>query len=227
MNFQDLPFDIKLRIALESPEVWRTMVSLDSDLGRYSLGNGDPNIKEIREDIIKMKFAKNIINNRGDMIEDYYQLPNGNSYGPYKETYKTGKLHVLCFYKDDKLEGKYETWYENGQIWISCFYKDDKRNGIYEAWYENGQIWVSSFYRTGRLEGKYEMWYEKGKIKKRCFYFIDDDMFFTQGWLEGEYEEWYENEQPSIKAFYHNGKPEGEYVRWDSEGKVIEHTFYD
>ncbi|WP_304206856.1 toxin-antitoxin system YwqK family antitoxin [Fusobacterium perfoetens] len=84
------------------------------------------------------------------------EYDNGILDGEFKKWYKNGNLMVEAKYKDGKRVGETKIYDENEKIEKICFYKDDKLDGKYET-YKNGEIFEKGKYKNGIKTGKWQI----------------------------------------------------------------------
>jgi antitoxin component YwqK of YwqJK toxin-antitoxin module len=81
-------------------------------------------------------------------IENYR---NGELNGLYQKFYKSGKLYIKEYYKDDVEDGLYEKYYENGKLNQRCYCKDGYYDGLFESWNQDGELIQQKTYKDGLL----------------------------------------------------------------------------
>lgn len=84
------------------------------------------------------------------------EYDNGILDGEFKKWYKNGNLMVEAKYKDGKRVGETKIYDENEKIEKICFYRDDKLDGKYET-YQNGEIVEKGKYKNGIKTGKWQI----------------------------------------------------------------------
>lgn len=84
------------------------------------------------------------------------EYDNGVLDGKFKKWYKNGNLMAETKYKDGKRVGETKIYDENERIEKICFYRDDKLDGKYET-YQNGEIVEKGKYKNDIKVGKWQI----------------------------------------------------------------------
>ena len=144
---------------------------------------------------------------------------NGLSY----EYYRNGNLLSKKNYLDNKLEGEYFDYYSFGQLLSRRFYVKGKLNGKYLSFYKNGQLKSKRNYKLGKLDGEYLIYheYELEKIIQ-----LKEKKNYKNGKLNGYYFQYHENGKIKSKSFHNLARLEGEFLKFDRLGKLIEKIIY-
>jgi antitoxin component YwqK of YwqJK toxin-antitoxin module len=121
-----------------------------------------------------------------------------------------GTLSSLCYYVNDKLEGKYIDYYSNNIIHIECYYVNNKKHGEYKEYYKSFHIneqgenvqneYKITTYNNDQLHGVYKEYYEPTVDKE----------IYLKNYIDS----------------YINGKITGLYKEYRKDGKLKEVTCY-
>ena len=116
-------------------------------------------------------------------------------------------------YKDGNLEGAYTNYYRIGQIFSIRNYKNNNLEGEYLDYYKNGLLQTKKIINQENLAESiyYIMNMSLKKIQLKV------KAFYQNGKLEGEYLEYDEQGRIRGKSFYQNGKLEGEYLYFNNK----------
>jgi antitoxin component YwqK of YwqJK toxin-antitoxin module len=189
---------------------------LDGEYIRYYLGGDHGFLKGKGDGLIDRKcFFKN-----GLLEGEYIKYHNS------KDSYCIRKR---CFYKQGKLCGLFIQYYKFFQgVSIKCFYINGVKEGPYTEYScindenkEYGPVELETYYSSleykpsrkkgasnERMNGYYIRYY--GGVGDRNIYSL---CFYKNGKLEGSFTEYYSNGAVKIECFYKNGKKHGEYIK--------------
>ncbi len=125
-----------------------------------------------------------------------------------------GDISSLCYYVNDKLEGKYIDYYSNNEIHIVCYYVNNKKHGEYKEYHKSRNFVKNSDSEIDESQNIYKI------------------MNYNNGELHGEYKEYYEqneNKKQYLRNYinsYVNGKITGIEKEYRKDGKLKEITCY-
>jgi len=111
-----------------------------------------------------------------------------------------GKLKRLSHYQFGKKEGLEITYGSNGNIEYKKLYKDHKKDGVEEAYYDDGSLRYSWPFKNGKMHGM-KITYENGREGVRG--------------------------KISSKGEYKDGKQDGRWISYNSDGKVRSVAYYE
>lgn len=140
-------------------------------------------------------------------IEHY---KNGKRDGLF-EDYENGNLERRAHFKDDYADGLYEFFYKDGSLRSRTEWKEGSANGIRESFRPDGTREFVQHYLNGLLDGVQEMYFGDGSLMEHWEY--------SAGAKHGIHEQ-YSGGRLVIRENYHEGKKDGELIRWDSVGNI-------
>ena len=179
--------------------------------------------------------AKEILNEKGEVVSVEGELPNGlikeyNVEGKLisEQNYNAGKLEGLnkTFYSDGTtvatvknykngvLEGKSFEYYENGNKKTESNYKNGLLNGTLKKYSMSETLISSAQYVDGKLEGLYKEFFVTGKPKKEIEYY--------NGLKEGFSKEYFSNGTLKYQYNYSQDKLEGDSQIYYEDGSINE-----
>lgn len=157
----------------------------------------------------------------------YHKNGNKLELTTYKDGKKEGlhidyKNNIKCNYKDNVLEGKFEKYLDN-KLYISCNYNNNKLEGLFKKYDINGNVCMEVNYEGGKMNGKYYEYFPNGNIRLECEK--------EEGEYNGEYTQYHDNYECNkrkifIRTNFKKGELDGEYIKMDEKGKLIEKNKY-
>ncbi len=136
-----------------------------------------------------------------------------------KEMYPNDKVHIersVKRYSDDSTvnNGPFVSYYLSGKKLEEGNYEDGKKTGAWHMWYENGQEAKVENYVNGDVDGQWTL-YTKDGLKER-------DVSYKDGKREGKWITYAaDGKQPREQIEYHQDKPDGTSIVWNTDGKKI------
>ena len=112
------------------------------------------------------------------------------------------------------LDGEYSEFDEKGMLICHGTYNDNLKHGIWNSKYDGVRT-----YNNGSIEGTCINFYPHGSVKRMCQ--------TCNNVHHGIYESRYENGKLRMSCHYVYGKIQGDYKKYNDEGKLIEHFEYD
>ncbi len=88
--------------------------------------------------------------------------------------------------------------------------KGGKANGLWMEWYENGNLRFKANWQEGRGHGLWQYFHENGQVRDEGVYHYDIP--------NGIHQEYHANGQLAVRKFYIDGKKEGKWEYFNSEG---------
>lgn len=85
-------------------------------------------------------------------------------------------------------------------------------------YYSNGEKQEEGYYTNGQKSGKWTYWYENGNKWS--------EGYFEEGERNGPGAVWYEGGAIQYTGGYIQGKPDGEWIFYDGEGKEVKRVTY-
>jgi antitoxin component YwqK of YwqJK toxin-antitoxin module len=160
--------------------------------------------------------------------------------GIYRSWYESGVLQQQADYKSDLLEGKMTRWYANGNKEAEEHYSKGLKAGTASYWDTDGNLVEVNNFRNDTLHGEYRYWYPSGVPKIEGFYqeglYHGKWTYFSEMGIkvgEGEFNRGsgvligfdprgWKNHLVTYKA----NKKEGEELRYNNKGEVLERSIY-
>ena len=121
---------------------------------------------------------------------------------------------ILSFsVKEGKIDGLYVEYYSSGSIKSLSNFKNGILDGKYSKFYENDLLMEEFHYKNGLMEGERILNWRNGNLKEKNF--------FKRGAMTGASEFYFSNGNPrKIIYFDVNGRRDGEWIDYDSDGKL-------
>lgn len=168
-------------------------------------------------------------------------LHQGVFHGAYYLFSEQGEPSKVCTYQEGILHGEFHEFYPDGCKKLYATYIDGLPDGALIEWYENGRKKEESTYKGGVLHGRKNSWYSTGalasslhfqfglphgvKTAARERYSEKGDLleraYFIQGTPEGEWIRFHPNGQLEMRVQYRLGKKEGAQEYFDEEGNCV------
>jgi antitoxin component YwqK of YwqJK toxin-antitoxin module len=153
--------------------------------------------------------------------------------GDYTEYYYGGKLANKGSYTLDKKTGTWKTFYPDGGIWREEHYVDGNQEGKTLYYFPNGKIDREIMYKDDERNGEYIRYSMDGELSGILIYKNDVAVSYTykdkNGKLlpiipirggNGNVTTYYSNGNKSAELKFVDGKLDGKYVLYHSDGKV-------
>jgi antitoxin component YwqK of YwqJK toxin-antitoxin module len=167
-------------------------------------------------------------------LKSVVHIRGGKYYGKAVFYQPTGDYQLVCFYKDNLLQGPLIRYYSyNKKKELQNF---DKGNldGLSTIWYEDGGKLSETTYMNGILNGPYREYHPDNHLKVQGQYL---NGFFTGKWLyfnfsgdivgEGEFvhgtgkeRSFYPDGTVSHEVHYKNNLKDGEEIEYSQKGQV-------
>tara|TARA_B100000963_G_scaffold361712_1_gene398867 strand:+ start:7785 stop:8390 length:606 start_codon:yes stop_codon:yes gene_type:complete len=121
---------------------------------------------------------------------------------------------ILSFsVKEGKIDGLYVEYYSSGSIKSLSNFKNGILDGKYSKFYENDLLMEEFHYKNGLMEGERILNWGNGNLKEKNF--------FKRGAMTRASEFYFSNGNPrKIISFDVNGRRDGEWIDYDSDGKL-------
>jgi antitoxin component YwqK of YwqJK toxin-antitoxin module len=139
---------------------------------------------------------------------------DGKKDGLWTEWYENGQKEWERTYINGRIEGLYSIWYNNGQKECSGNIKDQRYNGIWTFWDKDGVKYEGKMIREGDEDGTF---FERYGVSERLRIATHEN--YINGKREGLFTEWWSNGQKEIQTNYENDEKEGLLTEWRSNGK--------
>jgi hypothetical protein len=144
-------------------------------------------------------------NNSGGSVRDYFisgklqmdgttstnlKSANPDDYekeGVFTWYYENGKIQIISFFRDNKLEGLRSVFSEDGELAEEATYKNDKIHGDYKSYHKGGKPWFVAKYSNGLLVDNFaEEYTESGE---RAGVYVENFVSAgnTYSWPMGDY----------------------------------------
>ena len=121
---------------------------------------------------------------------------------------------ILSFsVKEGKIDGLYVEYYSSGSIKSLSNFKNGILDGKYSKFYQNDLLMEEFHYKNGLMQGERILNWRNGNLKEKNF--------FKRGAMTGASEFYFSNGNPrKIIYFDVNGRRDGEWIDYDSDGKL-------
>ena len=121
---------------------------------------------------------------------------------------------ILSFsVKEGKIDGLYVEYYLSGSIKSQSNFKNGILDGKYSKFYENNLLMEEFYYKNGLMEGERILNWRNGNLKEKNF--------FKRGAMTGASEFYFSNgNRRKIISFDVNGRRDGEWIDYNSDGKL-------
>ena len=169
--------------------------------------------------------------------------------GKFFSLYKNGQKKIEANMKDGKINGLAFGWHENGKKMQEVKWNEGKAEGSATWWYESGQKKLSGTFKEGKRHGLWTWWDEKGQKQNELRYVkgeevfegvnidelelrdIGSEIFYLKGsdtpYTGKSYElTWHGDGPKKIEGTFKNGKPDGLWVFYYSNGQLEAKSHY-
>ena len=121
---------------------------------------------------------------------------------------------ILSFsVKEGKIDGLYVEYYSSGSIKSLSNFKNGILDGKYSKFYQNDLLMEEFHYKNGLMQGERILNWRNGNLKEKNF--------FKRGAMTRASEFYFSNGNPrKIISFDVNGRRDGEWIDYDSDGKL-------
>lgn len=139
----------------------------------------------------------------------------GKKHGEWIMYYSGGGRRELEVYEDDLLT-KRNDYYTNGNIRSERNFKNGEKYGFWRTYTEGGVLEAEQIFVDGKQTGHERMLLvgDDGMYLRTCTY-------GENGYYEGVYsEDWVENNTPKVRGKYVNGRRDGKWTEWNSNGSI-------
>ena len=137
------------------------------------------------------------------------------------------KKKILCYYKDDILDGEYYEFYYNQNIKIKCNYINDKLNDKFIKNFLLNKLHIECNYKDNKKEGIYKEYFKNGDIYIECNYNNDKKNGIYKEYKDF-YKEFYNYNGMFIECNYKDDKKNGLYQEWSDLGELnIKRTYVE
>jgi len=133
--------------------------------------------------------------------------------------YKNGQKESAGYFRGKNKDGEWTEWYENGNLKMVGNYKNNKMNGRFYYYYEDGTKDSEMEYVDDVIDGESTSFFPNGKIHSTGT--------FKNGEPDGIYKDFYENGIVRETGLAKNGKEEGEWIYYDTLGRIVFKDYYE
>ena len=121
---------------------------------------------------------------------------------------------ILSFsVKEGKIDGLYIEYYLSGSIKSQSNFKNGILDGKYSKFYDNDLLMEEFHYKNGLMEGERILNWRNGNLKEKNY--------FKRGAMTGASEFYFSNgNRRKIISFDVNGRRDGEWIDYNSDGKL-------
>lgn len=160
-----------------------------------------------------------------DVVKSYYENGNIKSELRYKDGcldgeciwyFSNGKPELKINYVMDTLQGESLRWYENGFMQSRCFYKNNEYDSIFESYNVMGKMVKREYYKEGVKHGALTQWYNNGNL------FLEGA--YDEGMFDGRWIIYYENGSIGSTATYNKGN--GVQIGYSPDGVMMTKIYY-
>ena len=144
---------------------------------------------------------------------DSSYFKNGTLFTGFVKKYIDDRELLSFSVKEGKIDGQYIEYYSNGSIKSLSNFKNGILDGKYSKFYENNLLMEEFEYKNGLMEGERILNWGNGNLKEKNF--------FKRGAIIGVSEFYFSNGNPrKIISFDANGRRDGEWIDYNSDGKI-------
>ena len=144
---------------------------------------------------------------------DSSYFKNGTLFTGFVKKYTDDRELLSFSVKDGKIDGQYIEYYSSGSIKKKTNFKNGILDGKYSKFYKNNLLMEEFEYKNGLMEGERILNWGNGNLKEKNF--------FKRGAMIGVSEFYFSNGNPrKIISFDANGRRDGEWIDYNSDGKI-------
>jgi len=126
-----------------------------------------------------------------------------------------GKINIITYYKDGKLEGPYKKYYNSGVLKTEGAYHAGNQEGDWKQYHPNGQLKSTQHFVNDKAEGPYKEYYDDGTL--------NTDMLVKGGKMDGDAK--YYDYDGKLYSIFSYAKGHFQKVQYfDKKGGVISTT---
>ncbi len=165
-----------------------------------------------RDGLYYQKFTKVPFTGEIDEGVDRGSIKNGMREGLWIHYYEDGQLNQKGEYKNGEKEGLWVIHNANGRIKLKGNFLKGVKDGF---WFEEDFLgYGTGDYKNGNREGLWIFFYdyEKQVLRKK--------VNFNSGVENGPFESFWESGQKKAKGLLSNGKRQGNWIFYDSDGSI-------
>jgi antitoxin component YwqK of YwqJK toxin-antitoxin module len=134
--------------------------------------------------------------------------------------FPNGKKNAEGKYVKEKKEGLWRFYSEFDESLVSEeMYTAGKKNGVSKTFYAGKTLLEEIVWKDGLREGPWIQYFDDGKVKLKCAYKKD--------LKEGPVTVFYPTGQKFNTGQYAGGYPDGKWLTWDLDGKLLSTDVYD
>ncbi len=183
-------------------------------------------------DGVERKFHENGNVSMGRHYED------GSVYGIQKTYFADGQIASEIAFKEGVKHGEFITYHENGQIDTQGNYRRGQPHGTFVSFFEGGERAEVASYKRGEPKGEIVKYFSSGNLQEKTVhdknglvvakieYHENGEMLkkteFLQRTVHGETKIYFPDGSIHEIIPYRYGVPDGTYLKYDEEGKVVE-----
>jgi len=132
--------------------------------------------------------------------------------GPFKAYFPDGTILQEGSFENGILANEVKSYFQNGSIKAIGNFENGLPEGSATEFDIKGDTIYQYRYKEGILDGKSEK-YKEGRLSEISYY--------SKGVMDGEYISYHPNGEVYIQGNYRNGRPNGLWLFYDTEGTVI------
>jgi antitoxin component YwqK of YwqJK toxin-antitoxin module len=167
-----------------------------------------PKLRMVSEDKFEVKARKlHVIGEE----KPYTGIKTGN---PYLDGGGEAHFNIV----DGLHEGPQRLWHANGALAIEYHCVHGKTHGFYRTWWPNGNLEREETYVNGEMTGPVRSWYDNGQLKSV--------MTVKNEIPVGYFVDFHENGRAALSGSFRDGKHDGLWVEWDTDGKEISRKYH-
>jgi antitoxin component YwqK of YwqJK toxin-antitoxin module len=144
---------------------------------------------------------------------------DGKLDGPYEDYWHNGQKKSQGRYRAGKKEGEWDFYYNQFTLSSKGNYKDDQKDGPWDSFWENGALKSQGAFSAGQEVGAWKEWTAKGEVAAVNSCFASNDT--------GRYVSYHANNTVKEEYACKRGVPDGEYLKKDPDGAVVERGHFD
>jgi len=144
---------------------------------------------------------------------DSSYFKNGNLFTGFVKKYIDDRELLSFSVKEGKIDGQFIEYYSSGSIKSLSNFKNGILDGKYSKFSKNNLLMEEFEYKNGLMEGERILNWGNGNLKEKNF--------FKRGAMIGVSEFYFSNGNPrKIISFDDNGRRDGEWIDYNSDGKI-------